>query len=42
MSAMREQMNASKSASTPMDRTYVLAEQAIDSVQMDITALVIK
>ena len=40
MSAMKEQMNASKNASTPMDHMYVLAEQATDSLQTVTTALV--
>jgi hypothetical protein len=37
---MREQMTASTSVSTPMDHIHVVAELAIDSLQMDTTALV--
>ena len=40
MSAMREQMNVSKSVSTPMDRMYVLVELDTDFLQMATTALV--
>ena len=40
MSAMREQMNASKSVSTPMGHIHVIAEQAIDSLLMGTTAQV--
>ena len=41
MSAMREQMNASRNVSTPMDRTTVLVELDIGSLQTYITVLVI-
>ena len=42
MSAMREQMNASRNVSTPMDRMHVPVELDTDSFQMGTTALVIK